>query len=188
MRRYAYKWDKLCAQYGLCDQKSFKTGDVFPTKLPSPDVSLSDYYDDITYDLDDLITKFEVYTKKPISVTSDRYHLKNIINLMMLHYDCNEYSRKINLPTTFYRNYESNIHGNKSGGSGWTQKYKPYTGRCFSFTAPRNLHKAIILSITTSMKQPIEVYLQHPGQFCTWNTFAFSSPKNETFVDVYHEV
>ena len=86
MRRYAYKWDKLCAQYGLCDQKSFKTGDVFPTKLPSPDVSLSDYYDDITYDLDDLITKFKVYTKKNISVASDRYHLKNIFNLMMLHY------------------------------------------------------------------------------------------------------
>ena len=101
MRRYAYKWDKLCHQYGLCDQKSFKTGDVFPAKLPSPDVSSSDYYDDITYDLDDLITKFEVYTKKPISVTSDRYHLKNIFDLVILHYYhwiAMNMARKINRP------------------------------------------------------------------------------------------
>ena len=88
----------------------------------------------------------------------------------------------------FHRNYESNIHGNESDMSGWTQKFKPFSGRCYSFTAPNDLHKAIILSITAFMKQPIEVYLQHPGQFCTWNTFAFSSPQKETFVDVYHEV
>ena len=79
MRRYAYKWDKLCDQYGLCNQKEFKAGNVFPINSSSSECTISDYYNDITYDLDDLITKFEVFTKKPSTLTNDRYHLKYIL-------------------------------------------------------------------------------------------------------------
>ena len=84
MRRYAYKWDKLCDQYGLCSQKAFKAGNVFPINPSSSEISISDYYNDITYDLDDLISKFEVYTKKPSTITNVRYHLKYIL-LISIH-------------------------------------------------------------------------------------------------------
>ena len=72
--------------------------------------------------------------------------------------------------------------------SHWTQKYKPETGRCFSYTAPKHLHEARITTITAYLNHPIELILHHPGQFCTWNVFTFKTPQKETYVDVYHEV
>ena len=72
--------------------------------------------------------------------------------------------------------------------SDWSSKYKPTDGRCYSYRAPEHLHLAEITTIKAFLNMPIEIYLHHPGQFCTWNIYAFTSPQKEIFVDIFHEV
>ena len=67
-------------------------------------------------------------------------------------------------------------------------KFKPDNGKCFSYRAPKDLHSAVIHTIKLYLKQPLEIYIHHPGQFCTWNICLLSAQKKQTYSDVSHEV
>ena len=73
--------------------------------------------------------------------------------------------------------------------SNWQMKFKPENGRCFSYKAPDYLRSAIITTIKIYLKQSqIEIYLHHPGQFCTWSVYSFTAQKRKVYADVSHEV
>lgn len=68
-------------------------------------------------------------------------------------------------------------------------KFKPENGRCFSYKAPDYLRSAIITTIKIYLNQSqIEIYLHHPGQFCTWSVYSFTAQKRQIYTDVSHEV
>ena len=60
-----YKWNRLCRKWGVCDREMFEEGYVFPPNnfLPT-NTTLSEYYADITYQLDELISGLEVVTQE----------------------------------------------------------------------------------------------------------------------------
>ena len=67
-------------------------------------------------------------------------------------------------------------------------KFKPDNGKCFSYQAPKHLHSAVIHTIKLYLKQPLEIYIHHPGQFCTWNSYSLPVQHKQTYSDVSHEV
>ena len=68
-------------------------------------------------------------------------------------------------------------------------KFKPENGRCISYKAPDYLRSAIITTIKIYLNQSqIEIYLHHPGQFCTWSVYSFTAQKRQIYTDVSHEV
>ena len=81
-------------------------------------------------------------------------------------------------PTLFYNN--SNYD--------WRKKFKPYKGMCYTYRAPDHLHKATISKIKMNFKQPVDVYLHHPGQFCTWNVIVLLVQKRQIYADVSYQV
>ena len=87
----------------------------------------------------------------------------------------------------YFRAYVVDIFENTTN-SDWTHKYKPDTGRCHSYRAPEHLRLAKIKTIKAFLNMPIEIYLHHPGQFCTWNIYVFTTPQKQVYVDVSHEV
>ena len=67
-----YKWDRLCKKWGVCDSKMFEDGYVFPLNNFSPtDTTLSEYYTDITFQLDELISGLKVVTHEKNSTTNN---------------------------------------------------------------------------------------------------------------------
>ena len=71
----------------------------------------------------------------------------------------------------------------------WQMKFKPENGRCFSYRAPDFLRSAIITTIKIYLNQTqIEIYLHHPGQFCTWSVYSFTAQKRQIYTDISHEV
>ena len=72
--------------------------------------------------------------------------------------------------------------------NGWQIKFKPDNGKCFSYQAPKDLHSAVIHTIKLYLKQSLEIYIHHPGQFCTWNSYSLPVQQKQTYSDVSHEV
>ena len=78
---------------------------------------------------------------------------------------------------------------NTTSGNDWIPKYKPDWGRCYSYRAPKHISEAEINTITLILNATVEVYLHHPGQFCTWDIFVFAAnAREQTYMDVSHEV
>ena len=70
---HTYIWDRLCGVYELCNQDTVTSGNILPQPGSSDTLDLSQYYYNITYGLDDLISLFEVETDDESSDTSKRY-------------------------------------------------------------------------------------------------------------------
>ena len=67
-----YKWDRLCTKWGVCDFGMFEKGHVFPPNIFAPtDTTLSEYYEDITYQLNELISGLEVVTQEKSSIDNN---------------------------------------------------------------------------------------------------------------------
>ena len=56
----------------MCDQEKFENGDSFPTLIPSPDLTISEYYSEATFELSYLISQFHVYTNLNSEITNQR--------------------------------------------------------------------------------------------------------------------
>ena len=62
--KYAYKWNTLCSNYDFCKSKESTGGNAFPLNIPNPNVTLSSYFEDITYNLDELIFGLKIITEE----------------------------------------------------------------------------------------------------------------------------
>ena len=65
-----HDWNTLCNSYNICDVNSFFDEHVFPLPLESPDLELSAFYQNITYNLEDLISKFTVSTSNKNAINN----------------------------------------------------------------------------------------------------------------------
>ena len=89
-------------------------------------------------------------------------------------------THEIDIDPSFFYNYSN---------YGWRMQFKPYKGICYSYRAPDHLHSATINTIKINLKQPVDVYLHHPGQFCTWNVIVLLVAQNrQIYADVSHQV
>ena len=57
----------------MCNQDTVTSGNILPRSGLADTLDLSEYYYNITYGLDDLISLFEVETDEESSDTSQRY-------------------------------------------------------------------------------------------------------------------
>ena len=74
-----YKLKKICEKYEDCNYwRPRDTHDMLPSfdSLKETNATFSEYFDDITFNLDELITRFEVITQKSSSLTNKRYFSK----------------------------------------------------------------------------------------------------------------
>ena len=60
----------LCQKYGLCNIDSFKGGFQIPDDTDHSELLMSDYYKNISYDLDMLISAFDISTTNINDVTN----------------------------------------------------------------------------------------------------------------------
>ena len=73
-----YKLDKICEKYEDCNAWRLRgPHDMLPSfdSLKETNATLSEYFDDIAFNLDELITRFEVITQKRSSLDNQRYFL-----------------------------------------------------------------------------------------------------------------
>ena len=60
----------LCENYGLCNIDNFKAGFQIPNDTHDSELLLSDYYKNVSYDLDMLISAFDILTTSINDVTN----------------------------------------------------------------------------------------------------------------------
>ena len=72
--------------------------------------------------------------------------------------------------------------------SDWTYKYKPETGICYSYRAQEHLKVATITRTDIFLNQPIDIFVNSPGQFCTLSVAKLAILQKETYVDISIEV
>ena len=71
----------------------------------------------------------------------------------------------------------------------WRQKFKLDYGLCFSYIVPGYLHVSEIRKVTFYTKSSLDIYLQHPGQYLSWEVYGFPlRVQQEIHVDTYYEV
>ena len=70
---HTHKWKYLCEKFNVCDQEQFSIGNIFPENKSMGAIELSEYYDDATYKLNELISLFEIETDLAPSDDSSRY-------------------------------------------------------------------------------------------------------------------
>ena len=68
-----HNWIDLCKKFGMCNRENFENGQLFPSDDWKSNITLSEYFKDITYELSDLISGFEVLTEEKSVVTNKRY-------------------------------------------------------------------------------------------------------------------
>ena len=71
-KSHTHNWKALCDVYGMCNPEEFKEGMVFPSNIPSSDITLSEFYEKITYNLDNLISRLTILTREKSAVTNTR--------------------------------------------------------------------------------------------------------------------
>ena len=54
----------MCDKYGICDKELFEQGYVFPSNETFSELKLTEYYADITYKIEELISQVDVITSK----------------------------------------------------------------------------------------------------------------------------
>ena len=71
----------------------------------------------------------------------------------------------------------------------WIPKYGMYMGICYSYHIPQYIQSSEILQISFHFRQPIDIYLHHPGQFLTWEVYSFPARlEQEIYLDTHLEV
>ena len=71
----------------------------------------------------------------------------------------------------------------------WTAKYSTNFGLCYSYSIPKYLKDAEVRDITFDIKNSIDFYLSHPGQFLSWQVHSFPMrSKQQVYVETSHEV
>ena len=97
-----------------------------------------------------------------------------------------EYNRSI----VHFRNIIFDISDQVSTRSkDWKAKFKLDYGLCFSYFVPEYLHASEIREITFFTKNSVDIYLQHPGQYLSWEVYGFPvRTRQEIHVDTYYEV
>ena len=79
----------------------------------------------------------------------------------------------------------SNIHLTDQ----WTAKYSTNFGLCYSYSIPTYLKDAEVRDVTFYVKNSIDFYLSHPGQFLSWQVHSFPMrSKQQVYVETSHEV
>ena len=69
----SYNWDVLCKTYNVCDFQSFQRGTVLPKDTVFSTLRLRDYYRNITFSLEELISGFAVTTTNKNDQTNKRW-------------------------------------------------------------------------------------------------------------------
>ena len=95
-----------------------------------------------------------------------------------------------NISTEFFRAHWIEItSGNDYSKTDWTPKCRPVEGRCFSYRVPRHLYELKVTTITVYLRKSVEIYLHHPGQFLTWDTYGVTGRQGkEAYIDAIHQV
>ena len=71
----------------------------------------------------------------------------------------------------------------------WTAKYSTNFGLCYSYSIPKYLKDAEVRDVTFYIKNSIDFYLSHPGQFLSWQVHSFPMrSKQQVYVETSHEV
>ena len=71
----------------------------------------------------------------------------------------------------------------------WKAKYSTNFGLCYSYSIPKYLKDAEVRDITFYIKNSIDFYLSHPGQFLSWQVHSFPTrSKQQVYVETSHEV
>ena len=71
----------------------------------------------------------------------------------------------------------------------WTAKYSTNFGLCYSYSIPKYLKDAEVRDVTFYIKNSIDFYLSHPGQFLSWQVHSFPTrSKQQVYVETSHEV
>ena len=71
----------------------------------------------------------------------------------------------------------------------WTSKYTPYLGLCYSYLIPDYLKVAEVRDITFYVKNNLDIYLHHSGQFLSWQVHSFPMRLHQgVYVESSHEV
>ena len=95
-----------------------------------------------------------------------------------------------NNSTVYFRTHWIDIaSGNDYSKTDWTPKCRPVEGRCFSYRVPRHLHELKVTTITLYLRESVDLYLHHPGQFLTWDIYGVTSRLGKIiYLDAMHEV
>lgn len=75
-----YNFDILCDKYETCNSDiSPETPNLLPSSdvLASTNITFSEYFEEITFNLNELISKFEVLTEKSVNSNNKRYAFLN---------------------------------------------------------------------------------------------------------------
>ena len=59
---HIFDWDVLCKKYGLCDINNFKYGFQIPNSTYESELLWFDYFKNISYELDTLISAYDITT------------------------------------------------------------------------------------------------------------------------------
>ena len=71
----------------------------------------------------------------------------------------------------------------------WKAKYSTNFGLCYSYSIPKYLKDAEVRDVTFYIKNSIDFYLSHPGQFLSWQVHSFPTrSKQQVYVETSHEV
>ena len=69
----SHKWIVLCDKYELCDKEQFEQGYVIPSNASFSGFELTEYYLEITYKIEELISHLDVMTSKENPETNKIY-------------------------------------------------------------------------------------------------------------------
>lgn len=80
---------------------------------------------------------------------------------------------------------------NSSNGDthNWIPKYMPSFGFCYSYHVPEYLKVSVVEEIAFYVKEDLEIYLHHPGQFLTWQHYGIQMRAiQDAYIETMHEV
>ena len=90
---------------------------------------------------------------------------------------------------TFRNSVFDILNHNAALRKSWKDKFKLDYGLCYSYIVPEYLHVSEIRQVTFHTRSSLDIYLQHPGQYLSWEVYGFPLRLNqEVHVDTYYEV
>ena len=71
----------------------------------------------------------------------------------------------------------------------WTPNYTPNYGLCHSYHVPEYFKSSVVKDVGFYVKEDLEIYLHHPGQFLTWQNRVYQMRAiQDVDVNAMHEV
>ena len=117
------------------------------TKINDTSSTTLEHYERVTHDISEVIDDFTVLTLKPLAGTT--------------------YSRVffVQDPDYWSQKVSKAVQVKKLDETEWTRQNYQVFGRCYTYDAPDDVHRAEITSVKVTVKMPALMYIHHPGQF-----------------------